>query len=123
MLGKKTTPKQPPRFPAQSKAVCINFCSYYRPDKAEDLACRGFTVIEGLMKKGRQISFEKRAEALSHSVSEVLSANLCSTCPFREDGCDFASGKKHAPPCGGFLLLGHLIGSGTVHIDDLANIV
>jgi hypothetical protein len=123
MTAKKTSPKTPSELVPHSKAICMNFCSYYKPDKAEDLACRGFTVLEELMRKGRQISLEKRAGAVSPPVSATLSTHLCPACPFREDGCDFASGQKGARPCGGFLLLGHLIGSGVVDVDDLANIV
>jgi hypothetical protein len=123
MAGEKTSSKKASGCVPQPKAICMNFCSYYKPDKTEDLACRGFTVIEELMKKGYPISLEKRAGAVSPTVSEILSARLCPACPFRIDGCDFASGQRPAQPCGGFLLLGHLIGSGIVHIDDLVDIV
>jgi hypothetical protein len=123
MTGKRNLPKTPRDIMSQPKAVCRNFCSYYKPDKAEDLACQGFTIVKRLMREGRPISLEKRGGTISHAVSEMLSANLCPPCPFHEDGCDFASGQKEALPCGGFVLLGHLLESGVLHVDDHGNIV
>ncbi len=119
MAGKKTSSQQPDGVMTASKAVCINFCSYYRPDKAEDLACRGFTIIERLMREGRRFSLEKGDTAFGPAVSEVLSNRVCAACPFSEDGCDFAARIKGSRPCGGFLLLGRLLPSGVVKVDDL----
>jgi hypothetical protein len=123
MAGKRNSPKTPHAIVTQPETICMNFCSYYKPDKAEDLACQGFTTVKRLMREGRPVSLEKRGGAVSHAVSQMLSANLCPPCPFREDGCDFASGQKGAPPCGGLVLLGHLFESGVLHVDDLDNIV
>jgi hypothetical protein len=111
--------QKPGNLMTTPKAVCKNFCSYYKPEKAEDLACRGFTIIQRLMREGRRISLERRDTVIGPAVSELLSENVCPSCPFREDGCDFADGREGAQPCGGFLLLGHLIGTGVLDVDDL----
>jgi hypothetical protein len=123
MTGKGNSSKTPRNIMARPETICVNFCSYYKPDKAQDLACQGFTIVKRLMQKGWAISLEKRGWPVTHAVSEMLSANLCPLCPFRRDGCDFASGRKEAPPCGGFVLLGNLVESGVLQVDDLRNIV
>jgi hypothetical protein len=123
MTGKRNSPKPPHDITTQPKTICMNFCSYYKPDKPEDLACQGFTIVKRLMREGRPISLEKSGGAISRAVSEMLSANLCPPCPFHKDGCDFASGQKEALPCGGFVLLGHLVESRVLQVDDLRNIV
>jgi hypothetical protein len=119
MAAKKNSSQQPDSIMTTPKAVCINFCSYYKPEKAEDLACQSFTVIKRLMEEGRRISLKKEAAAVHPGVSELLSRKICAACSFREDGCDFAAGQKGVPPCGGFLLLSRLIGSRLLHVDDI----
>ncbi len=104
-----------------SSSVCINFCSYYKPGKAEDLACEGFMTIERLMKEGRRFSLGRDDEDACHEMPEI-SRRVCARCSFREDGCDFAAGQKGARPCGGLLLIGRLIGSGELRVDDVLNI-
>ena len=37
--------------------LCKVFCSYYKPDKKEDLTCLGYDVIRWLLDKGVQIDF------------------------------------------------------------------
>ncbi len=108
-------------FMTHAGQLCRKFCAYYKPGKAEDLACLGFTVIEGLIKKGLMISLEKGDSGVGRASSRALSENMCPSCPFYEDGCDFASGQASAQPCGGFLLLARLTESGTFDIDDLQN--
>ncbi len=40
------------------KNLCANFCSYYKPAKKEELACRGFIVVKRLIEMGKHIPFE-----------------------------------------------------------------
>ena len=105
-----------------NKKLCEKFCSYYKPSKDKELTCKGFTVIEKLIKNGREISFNKSEKKVSASTGEKLIGNMCVACSFREDGCDFAAGKKDAAPCGGFILLGHLLDGKIITIDDIVNI-
>jgi hypothetical protein len=123
MTGKRNSSKTPRDIMTQPKAICINYCSYYKPDKAEGLACQGFTIVKRLIRDGWPMSLEKRGLPITRAVSEMLSAHLCPPCPFQKDGCDFASGRKEALPCGSFVFLGHLLESGVLQVDDLRNIV
>ena len=72
---------------------------------------------------------------------------MCIACPFYENDCDFiiksslspfskggqggiinskeglSDKEKHPPPCGGFMLLGHLLRKKIIGIDDIKNII
>jgi hypothetical protein len=100
------------------QTLCRRFCSYYKPSKREELACRGFRVVECLIRNGNEISFERAGKALGIDTADALEEALCRRCPFFADDCDFAVNKK-AQPCGGYLLIGQLIESRTVSLDDL----
>ena len=101
-----------------NKTLCLNFCAYYKPDKDEALACRGYEVVERLIQEGRPILFQKSGAPRDQATTELIVQNLCSACGFQEDGCDFMLDRK-APPCGGFLFLAQLLGEGTITIDDI----
>ncbi len=108
--------------------VCRDFCSYYKPSKDEELACRGFTVIERLILRGMEIVPEKSARHFhsvqfrDNDIGRGLIRKVCQKCPFYEKDCDFAEEKAGALPCGGFILLAHLIESAMIGIDDIENI-
>jgi hypothetical protein len=103
------------------KKLCLNFCPYYKPSNDNDLACMGFLVIERLIKKGKKISFKKMSKALDGMTEKLLKKHLCTVCSFYESDCDFAAQKENASPCGGFILLGHLLETNIITIDDLNN--
>ena len=89
--------------------LCRNFCSYYKPSKDEELACRGFVVVKRLIEMGKQIPFEKSDRRPSPLTEEDLRKVLCPTCPFYEGDCDFILQEGDARPCGGFIFLGLLL--------------
>jgi len=99
--------------------LCRNFCSYYKPLKAEGLACRGFILIEKLINGGKKITFRKFDGKISGETEKMLSHNMCRRCSFFDNGCDFAEQKEGALPCGGFILLGHMLEADTITIDDI----
>ncbi len=103
------------------KKLCLNFCPFYKPSKDNDLACVGFLVIERLIKKGTKISFKKIKGTLDGMTEKLLKKHLCTVCPFYENDCDFAVQKENALPCGGFILLGHLLETNIITIDDISN--
>lgn len=103
------------------KNLCKKHCKYYKPSKDNELACKGFTVIEKLIKNGKEISFNKAEKKLNASTEKKLIEGMCMICSFYEDGCDFAEQKRNALPCGGFILLGYLVESGVISIDDIKN--
>lgn len=102
--------------------LCKNFCSYYKPSKKEELGCQGFIIVERLINKGQKIPFTKSRADVGPLTEKKLIKVLCTACPFHEDGCDFAEKKKDAPPCGGFILLGHLLDGKIITIDDIVSI-
>ncbi len=108
-------------FMTLPRQLCENFCAYYKSGKNEELACLGFVVVEGLIRKGVRIPLKKGGRAADRDSFSTLLKNMCPACPFYEDGCDFAAGKAASQPCGGFLLLARLAGSGSFDIDDLQN--
>ena len=127
--------------------LCVNFCPYYKPLKKDELACIGFVVIERLLKKGKKISFDKPKKKLDNVTQEILIQNMCIACPFYENDCDFiiksphppftkgrqggtidskeglSDKEKYPPPCGGLILLGHLLEKNIISIDDIKNII
>ena len=127
-------------------SLCEKFCPYYKPAKNEDLACLGFLIIERLTNKGVKITSEKRDRPLDPADSGRLLRNMCIRCPFYDDDCDFAMvsrsnksvsstsakggngeqlpGQGHIPsPCGGFILLGYLLGENIINIDDIKKLI
>jgi hypothetical protein len=102
--------------------LCSRFCSYYKPGKKEDLACKGFLVIEGLIKRGLHIPFSVQEKKLDSAIPESLLHILCATCPFFEDGCDFVQQKKKSSPCGGFILLSYLLETNNLTIDNIRDV-
>ena len=119
--------------------LCLNFCPYYKPGKINELACMGFLVLERLIKKGKEIAFEKSDKKLYAATERTLIQHMCIRCSFYESDCDFVSnplsptlGKgvtggvrtkgAYPPPCGGFMLLGYLLETSVISIDDINNI-
>ncbi|MEW6052420.1 MAG: hypothetical protein AB1552_01340 [Nitrospirota bacterium] len=132
------------------KKLCGTFCRYYKSAEKEDLACLGFLVIEKLHGQGLNIPFDKADGVPAAKTQEILFRYLCTSCPFYEDGCDFAdtcrleehgapnpvspplhriaggskSAKKALPlPCGGFIVLVNLLQKRIINIDDIRNII
>jgi len=102
--------------------LCGNFCSYYKPSKEEELACRGFIVVKRLMEAGKKISFERSGKKPSPPKAAELRESLCPPCPFYESDCDYILQEGEARPCGGFIFLGLLLDDGVICIDDVRNI-
>jgi hypothetical protein len=99
--------------------LCLNFCSYYKPAKSDRLACMGFLVVERLIKQGMEVPFKKSYKMLDKATEENLAHNMCTACPFYKSDCDFIQQKENSLPCGGFILLGHLLEAHIVTIDNI----
>jgi hypothetical protein len=100
------------------KTLCLKYCSYYKPGKNEKLACGGYHVVERLMQAGRTITLEKPGVSADTKVMDLLVQTLCGACPFHEHDCDFFQDLV-SQPCGGFVLLSQLLGSGRITIDEI----
>jgi len=98
--------------------VCLRFCSYYKPGRNEELACRGYSVLERLAVQGVSISSTKAEQPRNRAGDELLIRTLCMACPFHEQDCDFMENSA-LPPCGGFLLLAQLLAATAISIEDV----
>jgi len=101
-----------------SQALCLTFCSYYKPGKNEELVCRGYAVVERLRQRGKAISFNKSKKAADPATVECLRKELCVTCDFQKQDCDFIQDRT-APSCGGFALLAQLLASEDLTLEDI----
>ena len=100
------------------QTLCLKFCSYYKPGKNEELACRGYLVVERLLGEGKRLVYEGKNGGTSPVLTERIVNVLCLACDFHEQDCDFMQNRA-ARPCGGFVLLEQLLGSGVITIEDI----
>lgn len=103
--------------------LCDVFCPYYKPSKKSNLVCRGFLIIEELIKTGKINTFKKPDETLNSTTVKKIAGNICTVCFFSEDGCDFMLGNENALPCGGLIALSLMVEKGMISIDDIKNII
>lgn len=112
--------------------LCARYCSYYKPGKTEELACKGYSVIERLFAAQKKIPVRIDKVVLKTTAEDDLFRILCRTCPFYEQDCDFAAWRRGnrgndageaVNPCGGFLCLGDCIDTGIVDIRDLYRVI
>lgn len=102
--------------------LCLHLCPHYKPSKKEELACKGYLIVERFVEEGREIPFVKSDKLIDAVTERMLRQHLCSTCSFYESDCDFAQQQEGAFPCGGFLLLGKLIEEHILSIDNMKDI-
>jgi hypothetical protein len=100
------------------QTLCLKFCSYYKPGKNEDLACKGYGVVERLLREGKISVIENNSDEYIPDLADRIIKTLCIACDFHEQDCDFMQNRA-ARPCGGFVLLAKLLGSGVIAIQDI----
>lgn len=83
----------------------------------------GFIAVERLTESGKDISFEETDKILAVETEEVLKKFLCVNCPFYKSDCDFVQQKEKSSPCGGFILLGHLLEKNIITIDNITCVI
>jgi hypothetical protein len=98
--------------------ICADLCRYYKPGKNEELACRGYDIAERIQEKKRTLSFKQSDKKKEHALVETLVKELCLTCPFFEQDCDFMLDRSKSP-CGGFILLIQNLESGAITLTDI----
>lgn len=103
--------------------LCRKFCRYYKPSKDESLACMGYLVVESLLKDRNTLPLPSAVERQSASLEKMLVGLMCSRCPFFEDGCDFVKAVAGSSPCGGFVVLCHIVGTQELSFDDIERTV
>jgi hypothetical protein len=108
--------------------ICVKYCPYYKPSKDEALGCRGLIVVRQLIQKGRIVPIEQSGLPIQdgHSGGDSAALNLirnmCPRCEFHEKDCAFAAKEAGSSPCGGFIVLRHLLEADIIDIDDIENI-
>ena len=100
------------------QTLCFKFCSYYKPGKNEELACKGYRVVERLLREGKSLVLENNSDESSLFPADRIVNVLCSACDFHEKDCDFMQDRT-ARPCGGFVFLAQFLGSGAITIEDI----
>jgi hypothetical protein len=100
------------------QALCQPHCIYYKPGRNEEAVCRGAVVVERLLRAGTPVAVVLSADKRRTASDESLVTHLCSACDFQEHDCDFMQDRA-ATPCGGFLLLEQLLGSGVLALEDI----
>lgn len=98
--------------------LCSPFCVYYKPEKNEELMCRGYDVVERLLHRNNKVVFSPSGKQREAALVEALVQELCLTCPFSAQDCDFMQDRA-ANPCGGFVLLAQNIESGVLMLADV----
>ena len=99
--------------------LCKPYCTYYKPDRNEDLLCRGAFIFNRLVQAGRQIVPAKLGVQPNPATIELIINKMCISCDFHEHDCDFMA-DHHTSACGGFVLLSQLVMSGEIVIDEIA---
>ena len=102
------------------QTLCLKFCSYYKPGRNEELACKGYMVVERLLREGKSLFVESNSSESNPVQADKIVKTLCIDCDFHEQDCDFMQDRT-ARPCGGFVLLERLLGSGVITIEDISN--
>jgi hypothetical protein len=101
------------------QTLCLPFCRYYKPGINEELRCRGAVIAERLLQAGMRLPIDERSlKAPDRATTELLFRLLCRVCEFREHDCDFAENGTSIP-CGGFVVLSHLLASGAITSEDI----
>jgi len=101
------------------KTLCLKYCAYYKPGQKEELFCRGYAVVDRIMRSGKPIEISDVGSMPGSGPRQTLVQQLCSSCDFFEQDCDFMQ-DRGAQPCGGFLLLEQLLASGIIELEDVS---
>jgi hypothetical protein len=100
--------------------LCGRWCGYYKPGKNEELACRGYDVVQHLQSNHRIRIDVPVSETQPHqTIVAALRHRMCGGCSFFSEDCDFILTGGTAAPCGGFRLLMRLIEMNMISIDDV----
>lgn len=112
--------------------LCAGYCSFYKPGKDEELACKGFSIFKKLLEAGKRVPARVQKTGLSTITEDELFSTICRTCPFYGQDCDFAAWKigdsgnvahESVSPCGGFLCLEQCIDQGAVDMEDINRVI
>ena len=85
------------------------------------MACEGFLVLQRMERDGTKLPAKAagRLAMPTGAEDDALRTEVCGSCSFREQDCDFTATGGIAPSCGGLVLLRHLLGSGDIVMADI----
>lgn len=100
--------------------VCEHYCSWYKPGRNEEFECQGSVVVHRLLDRGSRFGPGRpRSPMMKPAPAEALRETVCRTCSFSASDCDYAGQCGDALPCGGFILLSHLLDEGATSLDEI----
>jgi hypothetical protein len=101
--------------------LCLSYCRYYKPGRNEELKCQGYVVVHEIMRKRCNLALNQsvRATTPDRATQERLTERVCSNCAFAENDCDYLLTGGSAVPCGGFVFLIHLLGTGALTFEEI----
>jgi hypothetical protein len=100
--------------PDLTEMVCRRFCRFFRPGVKEELSCAGYNFFRDRVGGARLrewLAAVDPARAGTPADRAAAAMTLCGGCEFRAADCDFQAEpqKPEAAPCGGYVLLCHLL--------------
>jgi hypothetical protein len=101
------------------QTLCLKYCAYYKPGRNEELACRGFLVVEQLMRSVEAGVYDNLNVEIDRSTADTIIQKICMDCDFYEKDCDFMQDRA-APPCGGMVILTQLLKANRVSFEEIA---
>lgn len=109
--------------------ICRPYCMFFVEGEKEEMACLGARVAERLLAAGRIDTAHVNAAEKNRSVWEArrqdLGEILCKKCEFRAEDCDFQSPQPAADlePCGGYIVLAHLLENRIIDQADIKDVL
>jgi hypothetical protein len=100
------------------QTLCLKYCAYFKPGKNEELACRGYLVVEQLIRSGKARIPDAFTKEPDRSTAETVIQKICVNCDFFEKDCDFMQDRA-APPCGGMVVLTQLLKTNRASLEDI----
>lgn len=91
-----------------TETICKGFCNFYKAGK-DEMACATYNFLASRFTPEalRPLSLEIKT-ASNFSCDAEIKENICASCDFFIDGCDFREGLGSIP-CGGYAIVEWLL--------------
>lgn len=109
--------------------ICRPLCIFFSEDEKEEMACLGARAAARLYENGTIDPGELHAVIKDRDAWEKHRADLgnilCHACEFCAEDCDFQSPapSEDLEPCGGYILLSHLLEQNAIRIRDVGKVL